>query len=59
MSATVTDQHVNGHMDIYLLWHQMLVEHEMNVMYNNQENCTVSRATGTGISKERRTRVAP
>ena len=52
MSATIKNQHVDGHMDKYLLWQQILLEHKMNVICNTLAKQAVSRAIRTGMRRE-------
>ena len=54
MSATITYHHMDGHMDKYLLWKQLLLEQKMNVMCNNPVKCAVSRAIRPGMRREKK-----
>jgi hypothetical protein len=46
-------QHVNGHMDKYLVWHQLSMEQKMNVICNNLKKCAVAREIRSGMRREK------
>ena len=52
MSANIKYQHVNGHMDKYLLFHQITLEQKMNTRCNRLAKRAVHRAIVTGMRRE-------
>ena len=43
---------MNGHVDRYLLWHQLSMEHNMNVICDSLVKTAVSRATRLGMQHD-------
>ena len=52
MSANIKYQHVDGHMDKYLFFHQLTLEQKMNTRCDTLAKRTVHRAIATGMRIE-------
>ena len=52
MSANIKYQHVNGHMDKYMFFHQLTLEQKMNTRCDTLANRAVHRAIATGMRRE-------
>ena len=51
-TATVKYGHVDGHSDKYLLWHQMTLEQQMNVICDGEANIAVARSIECAFQQE-------
>ena len=52
MSATIKYQHVNDHLEKYLLWHQLSIEQKANVICNSLVKNLVAKAIRLGMRRE-------
>ena len=52
MSANIKYHHMDGHMDKYLLWHQLTLEQKMNTRCNKLAKRAVHRAIVTGMRRK-------
>ena len=52
MKAHLSYEHVDGHMDWYLLWHQMTLQQQLNCICNGLAKSAVARAIRLGMRRE-------